>query len=270
MAGLILPMLHDRDASVRATAAHMLPVTGEDRVVTALLDALKDPAPQVRIAAAKALPATADSRTIEPLLAALADPEPLVRVAAMEALIQSYDRRAKEPLFALFQDKSAQVRQAAIEQLGGIPSRSVMGLLITAMKDQDADVRATATVRLHELLYSLGKKPTAVHESFTAALQDPSPTVRVAALGLRSPICRWIRGLVRPRAPRPGPLRAPRCHQHPLGLLPSRRPGPRRRPLAEGTPIQWCAARCSALGSATRGKEETLQTLLEDLTSPPP
>ena len=270
VAGLILPMLRDRDPVVRAEAARVLPVTGEDRVVKSLIAALKDPDPRVRIAVAQALPATADSRTVEPLLETLCDPEPQARIAAMEALIESYDRRAKEPLFALFRDKSPQIRQAAIEQLGRIPSRHTMRLLMTAMKDEDADVRAAATVRLSDLLSSLGKKRTAVRESFIAALQDPSAAVRVAALAAIPQLgVPNAQDLVQPMLKDPDPY----VRRDAISVLYRvwRPGGPPRElilPLAADPNPMVRRAALRYVGWYAEPKRETLETLIADLSDP--
>lgn len=149
---LLIGLLKDKDASVRATAATSL---GEKEFSKTILDALrgalKDKDPKVRAAAAEAIGKLGErtylgnNKVVDELIALLnVKGDPSVRAAAAEALEKIGGEKAGAALEVLIKDPDKNVRLQAIIGLVRIGGAHATRGLIGAMKDRDEDVRKAA------------------------------------------------------------------------------------------------------------------------------
>lgn len=116
-ATLLLPLLADADAEVRAQTAKVLGDTRDIGVATELIAALDDEAPRVRFFATEALGRIGAAAAVEPIVAMLAangDSDVYLRTAGIHALASIGDAAALESLAA---HPSAAVRIAAVVAL---------------------------------------------------------------------------------------------------------------------------------------------------------
>jgi HEAT repeat protein len=163
----------------RSGAAEALGGIGDARAVEALLPLLDDREISVRRAAAQALGRLGDTRAAEPLVSALADHDADMRTAAAEALQQlawrpegtaagaaywvathQWDEAVRaaavEPLIMALQDPDASVRKPAAEALGKLGDARAIAPLSGALGDSDIRV-ARAAARALVAMYSSGK-----------------------------------------------------------------------------------------------------------------
>jgi tetratricopeptide (TPR) repeat protein len=106
----------DRDEVFAASLIRLMPVTGNPRVIPALLQAIKDPSPLVRSASAETLGLNLTPQTVPVLLAAAGDESRLVRVKAAAALV-GYPRERLKP------EEAKRLEKADEEYLAFIQAR---------------------------------------------------------------------------------------------------------------------------------------------------
>ena len=168
-AGLILPLLRDRDEFVRREAAYALGLTRGTAALDALAAAVEtDKQPAVRGAAAVALGQIGDARAVPALTGALSR-----RLPAPGFFNRLRRRRVEEDEF---------VRRAAAVSLGQIGSRLAVPALVQTLSDERApgDVRREAARAL-----GLTGDPAAV-PALRRVLADKDPYLsRIALDALR-------------------------------------------------------------------------------------
>ena len=187
----LLAALKDEDYDVSTQAAAALVNLGQsdDRVISALLAALKDDYRDilgnypVRIQAAAALVklGKSDDRVISALLAALKDQDWDVRDQAAAALVNlgQSDDHVISALLAALKDQESYVSTqaaAALVNLGQSDDR-VISALLAALKDQDSDLRSQAA----EALGNLGQSNDRVISALLAAIKDQDSYLRSQA-----------------------------------------------------------------------------------------
>jgi HEAT repeat protein len=177
---IILEMLNDDDANMRAEAATQLGRRRDERAYAALMAGLRDRHSRVRNACARALiemnPDAAlyildlddkwirmialskferrdDSTAIEVLVSTLNDPEPELRCRAIRALCrEKFPISDDKPLFraivAKLKDESGQVRKTVRRELSRMHKEDRLSYLAADLKDEDDDVRAAAAYAL--------------------------------------------------------------------------------------------------------------------------
>ncbi len=182
-ADAILPLLKDREPSVRAEAASALGILRHEAAVLTLITAMKDTSPLVRQKAASALGRIAHTVAIGPLVESLEDvDEGVVREAAaalaligdrtaIRPLVQAAHRTAdaektgKSVVLALGRFRSAAVevivqdlssidsadRKQAVQLLGQLGHRSAVAALRPLIRDKASEVRAAAAKALGQL-----------------------------------------------------------------------------------------------------------------------
>jgi hypothetical protein len=178
----------------------------EPAVVPALLDVLRDPHPAVRREAAKSLGVLRDRRAVPALIAALDDADANVRMYAAAALGEIRDPAALDALLRALGDPQWCVRDQAAWAVHALADPQLAGRLAALLQDDAADEETVvwllrgcgepvAVAALQPLLASptaatrvravqaLGRWTTdAARDLRLAALQDPDPRVRRAAL----------------------------------------------------------------------------------------
>jgi HEAT repeat protein len=149
-----------------------------DRIVDALVAALRDPDEHVRAAAAEAMGAAGPKIAAappEPLVAALVEPSPLVRAATVSALPNFADCGPVLPmLINLAASEESEVREACTVALGKLRPPAITGknvpALIDGLKNPDRDVQT----KVIALLSRLGP--------------DARPAIPALILALKSPL----------------------------------------------------------------------------------
>lgn len=127
-----------------------------------------------RYAAVRELWRYADPRCMEAALAALDDPDQRIQMAAIETLGHSDDPRVRAALLTLWRSPDARVRALVISQLRHQSSvTGWLGVVTAALQDNSAAVRVAALKTLATVEY----RPSVEH-----LLDDPERGVRVAAL----------------------------------------------------------------------------------------
>lgn len=172
---LIEALLHDRNAMVRRYAAGSLAPRQDERVIPALIEALKDKDEKVRSRAAGTLDYSARyvsrekaKAAIPALTKALKDNGRWVRANAAGALGAIGDKAVIPELIETFKDNDKYVRSSCIRALGYIGDKSVVPVLIEALKDKEGEVRKWA-------VKALGKigDPIAIPNIEKLAVEDP-------------------------------------------------------------------------------------------------
>lgn len=202
---LLLPMLRDTDARVRAAAAKGVEFNATGEVQQVLLELLQDPDIRVRGAAARSYGGYHFDLAIEPLTKLLTDPAPEVRAGAISGLGKIRHLNLLDPLMKGMADPAPQVRAAAARAVEDItqlqnwttapddwhyqfqqatPDKAsatlkkacrwdeIVAGLMSLQKDQDVTVRANATIALSKF----DKDITA--ERLLEALSLPDAKVR--------------------------------------------------------------------------------------------
>ena len=183
-AEMLVPVLHDADATVRVEAAFSLGNLHDARAVSPLLGLLADKTLQTRERAVSLLGPLRDPHAVPALIGALHDPAVPVRLAAVRALAFPNDTRAAEPLLALIGDKDETVRREIIALLGQLVARCpdpavrmrIADALLAGAKSPQVNVREAALTGLGNL-----RDPRVVPALLTA-LDDPAPGARSNAI----------------------------------------------------------------------------------------
>jgi HEAT repeat protein len=180
-ADVICERLAARSPVVRRAAAYALgDLPPSEPVTAALMRALGDADPRVREAAASVLGRTKVPQARDALIEAMKDQAPQVRVAAAAALGRLGDHAAVPSLRTALGSQSVDERRAAACALGLLGAVETFSELVrTATSDEAAAVRDTAESALEAMFEATRFKGARAEP----ALQDPSPEVRVAALG---------------------------------------------------------------------------------------
>jgi HEAT repeat protein len=142
------------DMRVRVEAAqHAAAVVGDDngelreRVIAALIRALRDDHAMVRTAVATALADLRAHEAVDALLLAADDEEHLVRQLAITALGEIGDERAIERIRRALRDRTPEVRFQAIAAFPRVARKNeqeVWSALSLGLEDEDAYVRGRA------------------------------------------------------------------------------------------------------------------------------
>jgi HEAT repeat protein/small nuclear ribonucleoprotein (snRNP)-like protein len=168
---LIISMLKDEDAEVRADAAFMLGRMREHKAIRNLKTLLYDKRSFVRAQAADALCRIGGGEALQHLANASQDANLNVRENAAYALGETGDSLAVQPLISLLHDKMTSVRIAAISALGQIKDPRAIPSLYSMLKDEDPQVREAVEISLKKhtdiptLIESLDNKKTIVKEN---------------------------------------------------------------------------------------------------------
>ncbi|HMJ11123.1 MAG TPA: HEAT repeat domain-containing protein [Polyangiaceae bacterium] len=130
-----LTLLRSSDSwQERVLAANQLAAFEHERVVSALLDALKDPSAEVAVAVVDALSAQQDRRALRALLDVLANRvgfySPVTRVAALSNLARRLPKSELEPVLAALRDVDAEVSIAAIASISELLGRDAQQHLL--------------------------------------------------------------------------------------------------------------------------------------------
>ncbi len=169
---VLIQLLKDKNAEVRANAAKALGDLNDKRAVPGLIDALKDTHVIVRRKAGFALSNIGDERSVPGLINALKDEDAEVRAYAARALGNRGDKRAFPALIKALKDVNANVRKNAAQALGDRSVKSAVLPLIEALKDENAEVRANAAKALGDL------NDKRAIPALIEAIKDEDPQVR--------------------------------------------------------------------------------------------
>jgi HEAT repeat protein len=132
-----------------------------DRVISALIGALKDPDREVRRQAAQSLSGFESTRIVEPMTTLLKDEDVQLRKHAANALARLGDERAVPALIAALKDADPEMRMYAARALGQIGDARAVDPLTGSLKDEDANVRRTAIRALGSIADGRGpRKPS--------------------------------------------------------------------------------------------------------------
>ena len=143
----IAPLLNDRDARVRATAAIALGNARDPRAASTLRDVVAGEDPGLRARAGIALAALGDEAAVDALIDALSSRDEALVLDAVKSLGALRDRRAVEPLLAALADDH--VRYRAVISLGQIGDpRAYDAVRAIAERDPTDDAQANATLAL--------------------------------------------------------------------------------------------------------------------------
>lgn len=117
---LLLPVLRDPDARIRAATARWAEEFISSDVRLALVELLQDPDATVRGAAACSYGSRHFDQAIEPLQKMLTDPAPEARAGAISGLGKIWSLKCLDPLIKGMKDPAPQVRAAAARALENI------------------------------------------------------------------------------------------------------------------------------------------------------
>ncbi len=137
---LLLPLLKDEDGDVRIFAADILGYTGERRATEGLIALLNDPVANVRNQAIVSLGQLKDKRAVSPLLRAVEEGDEWTKFAAIEALSELGAEEVVDPLINLLHDDEL-IRRAALEALGKIGHPKTIPYLLKAFKEADQGMK---------------------------------------------------------------------------------------------------------------------------------
>ncbi len=179
-ASVVLPLLADRNASVRAQAVEWAIHRPEPAVVEVLLQMLGDRDGRCRFAAQDTLVRLGHD-AIVPLMTFIATADRAGLLGALEVALTMADARLLAPARSLAASPHADVRVRAVLLLGALGSQDGIALVARALDDPEPAVRQAAL----RALSSLGHWPAAGRVA--ALLHDPAWDVRrQAALCLRA------------------------------------------------------------------------------------
>lgn len=192
-AGMLLPLLVDRDTTVRVAAAFALGLLRDTAAVTALVDRLRDPPALDAPTALETVTALAriGGRTAADFLSAVlqrraplafTDREALVARIALEAW--RLGRLAPvADLLPLVGDTSEAVRYGATYSLARLRAPSAGNRLVAAVRDESPAIRAFAIRALTKSFAdSAGLAPATLADLAARAVDDADAGVRVNAL----------------------------------------------------------------------------------------
>lgn len=131
--------LHQPQAAVRATAAHLLGVVGDQAAAADLADALHDPTPAVRVQAAKALGRLRVPATASALVGALRYHDGALASQASQALLQ-LGAVAVPALVEAAPARDSWVRWHVLRVLGELHDLRGLRPLVDALADEDVAV----------------------------------------------------------------------------------------------------------------------------------
>lgn len=144
---ILLRLLHDRDPTVRRTAAEALGKIGHQQAVPGLVAVLGDESSLVREASVRSLKSVGslDSATRAQIAELLGDGDPLVRTAAAQTLGSLEPTTEPWPLpMSQLSHADPELRRVAIQSLEGLASSAVVRVLAVALQDPDPQVRRAA------------------------------------------------------------------------------------------------------------------------------
>lgn len=147
----LIKALRDDRAEVRAEAAGSLSEIGDDRAIEPLADRLGDGDAQVRQNAAIALGTLRNPRGFAPLVTALREGSPDVRFQAATSLAEIDQVAAYEPLVDALGDGDPKVVSAIALSLGAIGDGRAVAPLSGLLEHGDVRVRFDAAYALAEL-----------------------------------------------------------------------------------------------------------------------
>jgi HEAT repeat protein len=173
---LLEAALKDIEPEVRFQAANILGQTGNQAVVTPLIEVLQDIDSQVRLAAVEALRQLGSAKAIIPLIKLLRDAEATIREWVTLSLIFLKAREALEPILALRTDSSEIVRRNVAMAIGSFDSKENMPILRAMLNDQSSSVKRGAAYALLKFGDKQGLN------TFLEALESEDPEVRIEAV----------------------------------------------------------------------------------------
>jgi cyclophilin family peptidyl-prolyl cis-trans isomerase/HEAT repeat protein len=170
----------DLDAELRVEVVTALGALQAQSAGDVLLDLLSDPYPPVRIAALQSLRALDGQNFLAVLSGLDADRDWSVR-AAISTIMGSFDAETALPrLQQALKDPDPRVIPPVLAALARLRAPGADATFLTLLGHDDAVIRAAATAGLGEM------KPQGaadrIAESYKAALRDPVPVARAAAL----------------------------------------------------------------------------------------
>ncbi|KAB8142574.1 HEAT repeat domain-containing protein [Chloroflexia bacterium SDU3-3] len=198
----LLALCGDPDEHVRRAAVESLPFLDDRRVLPTLLSMARSDDPSIRVAAIRALGHSESAAAEVALEAALADQEAWVRYYAARALARR-GAGAQAALARLAEsDPATHVRIAALDGLGALGGPVAERALLGAASSPEDDVAVAALAGLGRLASAEAaqalrlalsasqpaRRAAAVAAAASgapllAALDDPDPRVRIAAIG---------------------------------------------------------------------------------------
>jgi len=203
-----LPILDHRDPEIRELAAGQLSHVASQLPLESLVRYLEDPNERVRSAIVRCLGKQMGAEVAKPLLDRMLDPSPLVRQEVAAAFGRATDLEDEEPVRVLTKmgkDRSVLVRAQSLASLIRLGVPGQRKVFEEACRDLDeADLVALRTrlnkdgtlyqvleimktdrgaTKRADALYFLGQMDLDRYASdIVLALQDPSTTVRIAAI----------------------------------------------------------------------------------------
>lgn len=153
---ILLPLLDDRDESVRASAVIALGKLGAPDAAPGLLRVLDTPdlADTRRLEILRTLVTMREPRAADGLLRLFKSTEDHVRWSAVESLGQLGNRDCAEPIISMLRDKEYNVRAAATLASGKLLARKAVPALFAMMRDEESlgmrECAAAALCRIGE------------------------------------------------------------------------------------------------------------------------
>ncbi len=177
---VLIRLLKDRDAEVRATAVWALAEMEYVPALDAIVAMTEDSDDEVRERAVWAVAELADGapsdQAVAALTRAMGSKNAKVREAAAWGLGELDDPRAVDVLIRAMDDSDPEVRKKVIWALGEIEDPRAVAVLTKALKDGDREVRRRAANALHEI------DTEASHRALGAAVGDSDVQVRRMAV----------------------------------------------------------------------------------------
>jgi HEAT repeat protein len=177
----LLAAVQHGDAEAAATAATVLGLHGDERVLSALVELLHHPSASARAASATALGLLGSEAAIPELRAAMSDCDSTVAAHASLALQRLGDEDSEEAACASLMEEmrapDPERRALAARALGGLMHVRAVEPLIAALSDPSAQVRADAAGSLGWI--GDARATTALSE---VGFTDPDRFVREVAI----------------------------------------------------------------------------------------
>lgn len=140
----IVAILHGEERGAKVKAIYAFEFINSDKIFPILLKLLQQPDPDLRSAAIQVLGAKKNLQTLGTLVKHLKDPHPAVRVHAAEAVGNFTDKRLIPYLAALISEKDDSLAAAATKSLGKIGAVEGEPHILSAMQDPRPTVRLAA------------------------------------------------------------------------------------------------------------------------------
>jgi HEAT repeat protein len=177
----LIALVGGGDASAAASAATILGLHGDERVLDALLELLHHPVAAARASAATALGLLGIEKAIPELRSAMSDADSSVAAHASLALKRLGDddseAAAVASLVSEMRSGDPERRSLAVRALGGLPGALAVGPLLGALDDPAAQVRADAACSLGWI-----GDERATTQLTRLGFTDPDPFVREVAM----------------------------------------------------------------------------------------